>query len=353
MRPRSDNENVIRNYGLFVRGQYFTVAARALFLWDYFVTLDREIEYVWGSRFSAATALFLLNRYLNLVITILELIVQAPFLTPQSCPPLVRVLQSLLIFATFIVALFFTLRVYATWSRDWRPALPILVLALVTPAANLYMDIVGTPIPAPRPSVGCAIRTNIEPAVYSMFVIVERATTTAYDFLILLFTLMKTAQVRKAALSLDLHPSIMTLLLRDGTAYFLLLFVMNIGQIIVASQVPGTNWIAFFASPLTSILITRFLLNLRQVARVADRLSPSGETSSPVISTQFPSVQLSTGLLGNLGAPLRSAYDSTDDHTEADGEFEDKLVYVDEPLLAGLVQVDEVRPDEVELQRFM
>ena len=103
---------------------------------------------------------------------------------------------------------------------------------------------------------------------------------------------------------------------------------------------------------LTSILITRFLLNLRQVARVAD-LSPSGATSSPVISTQFPSVRLSTGLLGNLGAPLRSGYDSTDDHTEADGELEDKLVYVDEPLLAGLVQVDEVRPDEVELQRFI
>ena len=49
-----------------------------------------------------------------------------------------------------------------------------------------------------------------------LVVIAERATTTAYDFLVLLFTLMKTAKVRKAALSLDVHPSLMVLLLRDG-----------------------------------------------------------------------------------------------------------------------------------------
>ena len=51
-----------------------------------------------------------------------------------------------------------------------------------------------------------------------LVVIAERATTTAYDFLVLLFTLMKTAKVRKAALSLNVHPSLMVLLLRDGAA---------------------------------------------------------------------------------------------------------------------------------------
>ncbi|TFK90096.1 hypothetical protein K466DRAFT_574426 [Polyporus arcularius HHB13444] len=236
----SPNAKVISSYASFVQGQYYSVAARALFLWDYFVTFDREVEYVWGQKLSAASLLFILNRYVNLLITILELIEQAPFQTPairlSSCPPVVRVLQSLLIFATFIVAVFVTLRVYATWSRDWRPALPILALALLTPAANMYIDIIGTPIPAPRPSVGCAIRTNIDPG---------RATTTAYDFLILLFTLMKTAKVRKAALSLDVHPSLMVLLLRDGA----LLLVMNLAQIVVAAEVLGNNFIAFFISP--------------------------------------------------------------------------------------------------------
>lgn len=55
----------------------------ALFLWDYLVTLDMEVNYVWGQKLSAASGLFILNRYTNLLITILELIEQAPFETPQ------------------------------------------------------------------------------------------------------------------------------------------------------------------------------------------------------------------------------------------------------------------------------
>ncbi|KAH9896665.1 hypothetical protein C8Q73DRAFT_821813, partial [Cubamyces lactineus] len=267
-----------------VQGNYYSVAARALFIWDYLATFDSEVQYVWGQRLSAASILFIVNRYVNLLITILELVEQAPFQTPEVCLPYVRVLQSLLISATFIVALFASLRVYAIWSRDWRPALLIFVLALVTPVANLYMDITGTPIPAPRPSVGCAIQTNIDPDIYSQIVIAERVTTTAYDALVLLFTLMKTAQVRKAAMSLDTSPSLMVLILRDVQGpspgfrnTFLndsdprehsLLVLMNIAQIAVAAKIPGNNFIAFFISPCVELyLACSFCVTHRSVMR--------------------------------------------------------------------------------------
>ena len=46
--------------------------------------------------------------------------------------------------------------------------MPCLVfLAIVALFHMQYLDVIGTPIPAPRPSVGCAIRTNINPGVYS------------------------------------------------------------------------------------------------------------------------------------------------------------------------------------------
>lgn len=65
----------------FVRAQ--CVRNTAVFLWDYLVTLDMEVNYVWGHKLSMASGLFILNRYTNLLITILELIEQAPFETPQ------------------------------------------------------------------------------------------------------------------------------------------------------------------------------------------------------------------------------------------------------------------------------
>ncbi|KAI0777478.1 hypothetical protein BD413DRAFT_467412, partial [Trametes elegans] len=214
-----------------VQGNYNSAAARVLFIWDYLVTLDREVEFVWGQRFSAASALFVVNRYVNLLITILELVEQATFQTAEvyvsnvesSCVPIVRILQSLLIVTTFIVALFATLRVYATWSRDWRPALPILVLSLVTPAADIYLDVSSRPILAPQPSVGCAISTHVDRDTRSRqvtsLVIAERAATIAYDALVLVFTLLKTANAREIALSLHQHPNLPALLLRDGWSF--------------------------------------------------------------------------------------------------------------------------------------
>ena len=63
-----------------------------LFLWDYTVTLGDEIYYVWEKPFTAATFLFLLNRYVNLLITILEIMEQAPFQTKQVRTPACAVL---------------------------------------------------------------------------------------------------------------------------------------------------------------------------------------------------------------------------------------------------------------------
>ncbi|OSD07814.1 hypothetical protein PYCCODRAFT_1430008, partial [Trametes coccinea BRFM310] len=345
MSDESSNAQVVASYAAFVQGNYYSVAARALFIWDYLATLDREIEYVWGQRLSAASILFVVNRYVNLLITVLELVEQAPFQTPKSCPPVVRILQSLLIFSTFIVAAFATLRVYAVWSRNWRPALPVFLLALMTPVANLYMDITGTPIPAPRPSVGCAIQTNIAPNVYSQIVIAERTTTTAYDALVLIFTFIKTSQARRAAMSLSRRPSLVALILRDGTMYFLLLVVMNIAQIVVAAEFPGNNFVAFFISPLTSILISRFLLNLREVAQEPEQ-TYQDTTDTAIISTRFPSIHIPSSVLGNIGASLKSGFDAE----TAEGLYEEKISAVSEPSLTSLL--GEVRRTDIELSHI-
>lgn len=42
-----------------------------------------EARFVWGQSLSAATVLFMLNRYVNLLITVLELIEQASFQTAK------------------------------------------------------------------------------------------------------------------------------------------------------------------------------------------------------------------------------------------------------------------------------
>lgn len=84
---------------------------------------------------------------------------------------------------------------------------------------------------------------------------------------------------------------------------------------------------------LTSILISRFILNLRGIF-----LSPGGSnaTTSTLRMSQMSSLHFASSIAGNLGAPLGDlvdAEDRIDDSSTARGE----VAYVsDDPLAAGL-----------------
>lgn len=291
MSNNAADEAYIAAYANFVRTNYMSVSSRVVFLWDYCVTFDEEVRFFWGGKLSPATILFMINRYVNLLITILELLEQAPLQTPQSCGPFIRVLQSLLIFALFIVAVFASLRVYAVWGRDWRPALPIFLLALVSPILSIIIDVGQTPAIAPPPSVGCAVYMKIPTAVFSKLIVANRATTSIYDALVLFLTVLRTVNLMKRAKQMNVRTGIVSLLLRDGAVYFFALLVINLAQIIITAEYEGSNLLSYYVSPLTSVLISRFLLHLRQAgdqdlqARGTERPSLYLTSHLPVYST--------------------------------------------------------------------
>lgn len=55
-----------------------TTSTLALFLYDYLLTLDREIRYIWTHVFCTSSAFFLLLRYSYLVTVILGIMDFAP-----------------------------------------------------------------------------------------------------------------------------------------------------------------------------------------------------------------------------------------------------------------------------------
>lgn len=61
----------------------FAHSAPVLLLYDYLVTLDREVQLIWGHQLSITSVLFMANRYLNIIIAILELFQQGKFNTNQ------------------------------------------------------------------------------------------------------------------------------------------------------------------------------------------------------------------------------------------------------------------------------
>ncbi|GJE86738.1 hypothetical protein PsYK624_028190 [Phanerochaete sordida] len=54
------------------------------------------------------------------------------------------------------------------------------------------------------------------------------------------------------------------LIIRDGSLYFLGMLILNVAQMILAARLPGNNYLSFYVTPLTSMLLSRFLLHLRE-----------------------------------------------------------------------------------------
>lgn len=294
------NSTFVAAYANFVRSNYFNLSSRVVFLWDYCITFDDEVRYVWGARLTPATALFMVNRYVGLVITILEFLEQAPVQTAQSCGPFIRLIQSLLVLALFIYAVFATLRIYAIWGCDWRPAAPVLILALVAPIFNIVIYASETPAVAPPPSVGCAVYTSIGPSTYSKLIIAARSATSAYDAIVFMLTLVKTIGFTRRGH----RTGVGHLLIKDGAIYFLVLLLINLAQIVMSAALPGNDNISYYVSPVTSLLISRFLFDLREVAGEVDG---TNRRSGAYLTSELPNVYATnTERLGmsGLAGPL-------------------------------------------------
>ncbi|KAL4248667.1 hypothetical protein ABKN59_006252 [Abortiporus biennis] len=162
-----------------------------------------------------------------------------------------------------------------------------------------------------------------------------------YDALILIMTWMKTADIRRAFGNhrVCTKYSIVMYLLRDGTLYFLCLMTLNVANLI-AIKFKAFGGVPAISEVATSILITRFMLNLRGVYLTNDRTSSSGSFHSSKMSD----IHFASSVVGNLGAPLVHSSEAADVREDELGlvnenvvEREDKEVHVySNPLSFGL-----------------
>ncbi|THG95136.1 hypothetical protein EW026_g6455 [Hermanssonia centrifuga] len=113
---------------------------------------------------------------------------------------------------------------------------------------------------------------------------------------------------------------IITLLLRDGTLYFLLILFMNVAEIMVetVNGASALSPVSEFLALIPPILISRFLLNLRQIDNDDDE-----EAEVTHVSTLGFRASVS---VGNMGESLDHGPAEYDD---ARGEPEDSF---DDPI---------------------
>ncbi|KAH9948733.1 hypothetical protein B0H21DRAFT_820668 [Amylocystis lapponica] len=106
-------------------------------------------------------------------------------------------------------------------------------------------------------------------------------------------------RIKKDADRVNMKASLVTLLLRDGTLYFVLLLILNILHMTLYLTNVFFDMI-YFVGPISSIIISRFLLNLRQVYQTDD----SDDARPSFVRSNVSDICFAAAIVGNLGAPL-------------------------------------------------
>ncbi|RPD73140.1 hypothetical protein L226DRAFT_572578 [Lentinus tigrinus ALCF2SS1-7] len=125
------------DYYNFLVGNYCTLAAFTMFIYEYVITFGAEVDLFWTKRLTGATVLFFLNRGIVMFYTWYDLIVG--LFTIPATSKLTRIFQ----ISTFVFGLlqyipsaaFSALRVYAL-IRNWYISVLVFVLSVVPVAIN-------------------------------------------------------------------------------------------------------------------------------------------------------------------------------------------------------------------------
>lgn len=265
-----------------VRKQYI-ISLSALPLYEYVLTISQEVEHIWGNECGRASrALFSLNRFVMLLMAVGNALQVVPFATHKSCEigQFVLTVSQLMLFV--VLAVVSALRVHALSVHNWYLSLPTLLLGLV-PFITNTCNVIGVyylarPIPTlVIPYCMALVPNHLVLGNSNNATIITRICVILSELIVVAVTLRSTYRHASRSFRLDRKPSLVALLLRDGVMYFLLLFVLNLSDIFVLTVADNGALIQFIL-PMSSILVSRFLLNIHE----AMHSSPYGESDRTV-----------------------------------------------------------------------
>ncbi|KAI0091844.1 hypothetical protein BDY19DRAFT_903652 [Irpex rosettiformis] len=201
-----------------------TYLQTALSLYEYFLTLFLERNLIWRRQISMVSALFIANRYANIVVNILHVIKPViweeygPDAENRACSVIswFEIGGQYLIYIALFV--FSAIRTHAIWNHNKRILIVVSVLGSIYPSFGLLTAACST---RTLPKV---LLTN--QGIYSYLAI---SSTIAMELVVIILTWMKTVPTLRTfrRSNANFTPNVTYILYRDGTLSFLLIFMLS------------------------------------------------------------------------------------------------------------------------------
>ncbi|KAF9547693.1 hypothetical protein CPC08DRAFT_715761 [Agrocybe pediades] len=246
--------------------KYFQIAAYVMLIYDHMLTLSMEVERIWKRKFSGASMLFLINRY----VTPLQFIViidafQDPVWTkevslrgafvPEVCDRFVAFEGGSTI---ALIAFLMILRVYALYGRNnWILAFLGFLWTMQIALSSLGIS-TGFAVPLPAGLVGCIFsgENRFSPMLWAAPLI-----TDTFIFSLIMW------QTRAYLIRSATHSPTLQVFVRDGLLYFIAISAANLLNMLtfILAPLDLKTAAASFSQILTSTMVSRLILNLRSV----------------------------------------------------------------------------------------
>ncbi|KAI1792340.1 hypothetical protein LXA43DRAFT_354474 [Ganoderma leucocontextum] len=292
---------------LYAISSYGSLAMSVLLLYDWIITLPREVETFWSGNSSTVSAfLYFANRTLSLSMAAVEVLDLSPMSNEKGCTRSSLASLAMGCLTYIPPAAFSALRAYALSQRRGLSLL-IFVFFLVQSAANItrFKFNSGTLDPA----LGCSIIKDMKatPSIIG-FLITIRVCVILADALLIAITwrvLRPSEQSSQRRVDVLRGDGLVCVMLRDGAVYFivmLLLHILDLGGMIypLITRRTITNPVTALRTFLPPVLMSRFLLDLQEAHQRRRIGLFSDDTSRSIV----PSSIAFAPALGALGAAI-------------------------------------------------
>ncbi|KAL1941568.1 hypothetical protein VTO73DRAFT_7007 [Trametes versicolor] len=320
----------------------FSLASCVMLFYDIAITFGDEVEKIWKQRFTGATVLWFMNRYLSpLGYIVIIVSFHDPSWSKATCQRYVLYPEALKIVTSTAIGLIFILRLYSIYSKR-NLILYVFGTLLVTElAVKIWAFTDGTMLVLPPGFVGCILTGRSSPGDRIIYTWVAEL---VFDSVVFFATLYRTIQLYRRTVIGEAQ-SLITIIMRDGIMYFAAIFVSNLVTVLIfifATQ-PDLKVInASFSTLITSLMVSRLMLNLRkEVLRRGPVMSSHGgrgygngrtgyEESYQLTAAHEMSAAktFQSSIIGNLGAPIitfeRTGYEDEYGLYDEDDERSDR-----------------------------
>ncbi|PVG04238.1 hypothetical protein CPB86DRAFT_810097 [Serendipita vermifera] len=250
--------------------RYTGAAAATIYVYDIFLTIDMEVEFIWSSfHFTFPNVLYLLNRYVGLGFFLNIIYGFAGFRPPLSDAYCRKITPAVaFVLSHFCWTAIMALRVSALWSREkllvclvWVAWLCTVCIVIATTVVS-YIRVIDNIIY--NSTIDLCVPTKPLPSIMAIAPI----SSTTYELILTILTVIKTFR-HFSTINGSYGSPLLHVLFRDGVIYFIVSTAIAIVNIFCWKLLsPNRSMVTFFLYwSLVSVFVSRLFVNLRDISR--------------------------------------------------------------------------------------